>query len=427
MNLLALTLAYLRSQPLGTFLTLLLLSLGTGMIVVLLLFQDQLERRLTRDLQGIDLVVGAKGSPLQLILSAVYHLDVPTGNVTLDEAEQVMNNPMVAAAIPLALGDALAGFRIVGSTHAYPEHYGAGLADGRLWAEAHEEEEGHEHGDSGHEGEGEGELEAVLGAQVAARTGLGVGDRFVGAHGIGGGGPAHEEHPYTVVGVLEPTGTVIDRLVLTGVESVWAVHEHAAPGAGAAPLPMHGGPIPEPGEQITALLVKYRTPLAAVTLPRAINMGTPMQAASPALEVARLFQLLGVGVNAFRAFALLLIVTAAVSVFASLYNALKERQYDLAIMRTVGATRRTVFLQLLLEGLLLGVGGTLLGLALGHLAAEGLAVWLRAEHLIPFTGGAFVVEELWLLALAVAVGAAAALIPAVRAYRLDIAAVLARG
>ena len=424
MNLLALTLAYLRSQPLGTFLTLLLLSLGTGTIAVLLLFQDQLERRLTRDLQGIDLVVGAKGSPLQLILSAVYHLDVPTGNVTLDEAEQVMNNPMVAAAIPLALGDALAGFRIVGSTHAYPEHYGATLADGRLWAEAHEEEEGHEHGDGGHGGEGE--LEAVLGAQVAARTGLGVGDRFVGAHGIGGGGPAHEEHPYTVVGVLEPTGTVIDRLVLTGVESVWAVHEHAAPGAGAAP-PMPGATMPAPEDQITALLVTYRTPLAAVTLPRAINMGTPMQAASPALEVARLFQLLGVGVNAFRAFALLLIATAAVSVFASLYNALKERQYDLAIMRTVGATRRTVFLQLLLEGLLLGVGGTLLGLALGHLAAEGLAVWLRAEHQIPFTGGAFVVEELWLLALAVAVGAAAALIPAVRAYRLDIAAVLARG
>jgi putative ABC transport system permease protein len=414
MNVFTLTLAYLRNQPVTTFLTLLLLSLGVGTIVVLLLFQAQLEDRLTRDLRGIDLVVGAKGSPLQLILSAVYHVDVPTGNITLDQAREVVDNPMVAAAIPLALGDSVAGFRIVGSTHAYPEHYGATLAEGRLWEDGH-------HGEH-HGGEHEGGLEAVLGAQVAARTGWRVGDGFIGVHGVGGGGAAHADHPYTVVGILQPTGTVIDRLVLTSVESVWEVHDHAA-GAGA----VFGVSMPDPDEQITALLVTYRTPLAAVTLPRLINMQTPMQAASPALEVARLFQLLGVGVTAFRAFALLLIATAAVSVFASLYNALKERQYDLAIMRTVGATRRVVFLQLLLEGLLLSVGGTLLGLALGQLAAEALGVWLRAEHQIPFTGAVFVVEELWLLALSVAVGVLAAAIPAVRAYRLDIAAVLARG
>jgi putative ABC transport system permease protein len=168
MSLLGLSLAYIRARAQNAALNLALLALGVGTIVLLLLFSAQLEERLTRDARGFDLVIGGKGSPLQLILSSIYHVDFPTGNIPLAEAEQWTAHPLVAEAIPLALGDSLAGFRIVGTEHGYAEHYSAELAEGRLWKEP---------------------FEATLGAVVAAQTGLAVGDSFVGSHGLAPGGP----------------------------------------------------------------------------------------------------------------------------------------------------------------------------------------------------------------------------------------------
>ena len=393
MSALTLALAYLRQQALGTVLTLLLLTLGVGSIVAVLLIGEELERRLTRDLAGIDLVVGAKGSPLQLILSSVYHLDVPTGNIARAEADKIARHPLVKAAIPLALGDSAGGFRIVGTTPAYVAHYGGALANGRLW---------------------EDEMEAVLGADAAERLGVALGGEFTGSHGLAGGGHGHEEHPYRVVGLLARTGTVLDRLVLTSLESVWHVHERPAGQAQAS-------------EEVTALLLQYRSPLAAVQLPRLINQQTALQAASPAVESARLFNLLGFGLAIFRGFALLLIATAALGMFLALYNALKERQYDLAVMRALGASRGRIFSLVLLEGLLLASAGAVLGLLAGHLGAEALAAWLRRSQQLPVTGGLVLWRELLPAALALGAGALAALPPAFRAYRLDIAQVLARG
>jgi putative ABC transport system permease protein len=254
----------------------------------------------------------------------------------------------------------------------------------------------------------------VLGADAAARLGLGLGGAFVGSHGLAGAGHAHAEHPYKVVGLLARSGTVLDRLVLTSLESVWEVHPRPAGQA-------------QSSEEITALLLQYRSPLAAVQLPRLVNQQTALQAASPAVESARLFNLLGFGLAIFRGFALLLIATAALGMFLALYNALKERQYDLAVMRALGASRAKVFALVLLEGLLLSAAGAALGLLAGHLAAEALAVWLRSAQQLPMEAGLFLWRELLPLALALAAGALAALPPALRAYRLDIAQVLARG
>ncbi len=152
-------------------------------------------------------MVGAKGSPLQLILSTVFHADVPTGNIDLAQAQAIARNPMIASAIPLALGDSYRGHRIVGTETSYLDLYGAKLAQGALFAD---------------------EMEAVVGAEVARRHGLAVGASLTGAHGLAAAGPAHEAHPYRVVGILAPSGTVVDRLVLTSVESVWHVHEEHA-------------------------------------------------------------------------------------------------------------------------------------------------------------------------------------------------------
>ena len=391
MNLPGISLAYLRAKPLATALNLVLLALGIATITVLMLATQQIEERMGRDARGIDMVAGAKGSPMQLVLAAVFHLDAPAGNIPLADAMELARHRLVKRAIPMALGDSYRSFRIVGTNHDYVALYGARLAQGSLWTKP---------------------MEAVLGAQAAHATGMRVGAKFAGAHGLGEGGEEHEEEPYRVVGVLAPTGTVIDRIVLTSVESVWEVHEHGKPA---------GGP-----RELTALLVQYASPLAAATLPRAVNAGT-LQAASPAYESARLFRMLGVGVEVLRAFGVVLVLAAGLSVFIALTNALEERRYDLAVMRMLGASRAKLMGLLLLEALTLSAAGALLGLALGHVLMELLGAALRAAQQVPVTGWTWAAGELWLVALALGVGALAALLPAWRASRAEVAPVLAEG
>jgi putative ABC transport system permease protein len=400
-NLATLSASYLRARPLQTALSLVLLALGVGTIVAALLVVSQLEERMGRDARGIDLVVGAKGSPMQLILSGIYHLDAPTGNIPLSASQSIAKNRMVKRAIPLALGDSWKGFRIVGAPREYAEHYGARLRAGNYYEKS---------------------MEAVLGSEVAARTGAAVGARFTGAHGVGGDGDEHANAPYEVVGVLEKTGSVIDRLVLTGIESVWHVHESAHEPPGAADKKAA-----EEDREVTVLLIQYASPLAVATLPRAINAKSELQAASPAFETARLFRIVGAGVEALRAFAAVLILAAGLSVFIALYTALEERRYDLAVMRTLGASPGRLFGLLLFEGLLLSSLGALLGFILGHVFATGLGAWLEAAQQPAVTGWAFKSEEIWVLAVALAVGGLAGLIPAWRAYRTDVSRTLAQG
>ena len=180
-NLWGLSFRYLWSRPLAAALNLLLLTLGLGSMTFMLLVSTQIDHAFERDLAGIDAVVGAKGSPMQLILSGVFHIDVPPGNVPLAEVQALAQNPQVAQVIPLSLGDSFRSFRIVGTTSDYVQHYQAQFAQGALWAQP---------------------MQVVLGAQVAQATGLVLGSRFIGTHGLGEGGHAHGDNPYTVTGVL---------------------------------------------------------------------------------------------------------------------------------------------------------------------------------------------------------------------------------
>ncbi len=407
MKLARLALAYLASRPLLTALHVAMLALGVATLVFLLLVSHQAEERLSSDAKPVDLVIGAKGSPLQLILSAVFHADVPTGNIPLEAANAVARNPMVASATPLALGDSFRGHRIVGTDASYPALYGAKLAKGALF---------------------EDEMQAVLGAQVARRHGLEVGAKFAGSHGLAQSGPAHADTPYTVVGILEPTGSVIDRLVLTSVESVWHVHEHH--GADAADKPGAGAPHAPAADdgkrEITALLLRYRTPLAAAMLPRMVNAQTAMQAASPAYESAKLLDLVGVGVDTLQWFALVLMASAALSVFVALTSALQERRYDLALLRTLGARPATLAALTLAEGVTLLIAGVILGLALGHGATHVLGLWLAQSGSWPLTGLAWVPGEASVVAAVFGVGAVTCLVPAVQAYLSDPASLLAK-
>lgn len=402
MSAIGLAWAYLASRPLLTLLHVAMLALGVGTMVLLILFTAQTEERLARDAKPVDLVVGAKGSPLQLILSSVLHVDVPTGNIPHDEAKKVAADPMVATAIPLALGDSYRGFRIVGTGPSYLELYQARLAAGRMFAAP---------------------MEAVLGAEAARRTGLAPDAKFVGSHGLAeSGGTAHEATPYRVVGILAPTATVIDRLVLTPLESVWEVHEEHGEDKKEGEHVDHS----QHEHDITALLIRYRTPLAAATLPRRINATTVMQAASPAYESARLMNMIGVGVDALRVFAVLLMVIAAVSVFVALMSALQERRYDLALLRTLGARPAMLFALLAAEGVTLVVAGVILGLVLGHAATEALGGWIARSNPWSITGFAWEPAEAGVVLVVLLAGVATSLLPAIQAYRRDPAILLKR-
>lgn len=400
-NAFTLALKSLRHKPLSTSINLLLMAVGIAMMTFVLSASRQIEDNALRDARGIDLVVGAKGSPLQLILSSVYHIDVPTGNIPLAAQAQLSQNRMVKKVIPLALGDSYDGFRIVGTTPDYIAHYGGTLASGKMF---------------------DAPLQAVFGAHAATRTGARLDATFTGSHGLARGGDGHADAPFTIVGILKPTGTVLDRLVLTSVESVWRVHEIA-----------HGIDVEDEEEkaamdeerELTALLVQYASPLAAITLPRVVNSQAELQAAQPAFESAKLFRMLGVGVDVLRGIAAIMLLSAALSMFAALYNALEERKTDLAILRTLGAPPAKLLLLLLVEGLLLALAGAAFGWLAGHAALEVLGRIVASDQNLALSGFVVAPEEAWLALVALGVGFAAALLPALRAYRTDIAATLA--
>lgn len=404
-------------KKLSLAMSLLLLALGTGIISMLLLIEKSISSKLDADLRGTELVVGAKGSPLQLVLSAIYHTDAPTGNISLAEVEKLGRNPMVEWWIPLSYGDTYRGSRIVGTTPRYLQLYHAQLASGRVFAQP---------------------MEVVAGAAIASRAGLQPGSSFTGTHGEGG--EEHKEHPYKVVGVLQPTGTVLDGLLLTPTETVWAVHHHEeeeeaadstnAAGSHAAHdhearhTPEADHDHDEEPVQITAALFKFRSPMALMTMPRLVNAQTNMQAANPVVEVRRLMTLLSVGADTLKAIGGGIMLVSALSIFIALYLRLQERRYEMALLRSMGCPRSGLLWLVLGEGLLIALAGTALGLALSRLGLwllQGQSASGFQLRLLP----QWLPAEWWLVLLTVGLGTLAALLPAIKAFGLNISKTLA--
>ncbi len=491
-----LTLAYKRlvSRPGSSILSVLLFGIGVSIISLIVLADRQVQQSIERNLAGIDLVVGAKGSPLQLILSSVLHADYPTGNISMQQAQRIAEHPLVKKSVPLALGDSYKGFRIVGAPVDYPRLYEASVEEGEWYEHA---------------------MQAVLGYNVARRTGLNVGDTFYGVHGFQDVGHAHDDHIYTVTGILQPGAGVVDNLILTPVESVWKVHEehdhrehypekevqhsheknrgyggahenhnressththdehhmhnantdaHAAyEQAGALPLdessfeenieqrisalpgddPLvkihekvrdgkdisreqmeayqafmeEGRREVEDDREITALLLVYRSAAANIQIPRMINETTHMQAASPALEMNRLFSLLSFGIEVLRWLAWIIIVISGMNIFVHLWNTLRQGMHEIALLRVLGAGRLKVFFLLTGQGAMLAIAGWLLGILLSR------GVWLLLPSLYFMPGMGLIAiqwQEIMLLVYAFFTGLLASVIPAVRAYKTDV-------
>ncbi len=415
MNLLKISWSNLKDKPLTSFLSILLMALGIAIISLLLLAGKQLEEKFTRNVAGIDMVVGAKGSPLQLILASIYQIDAPTGNISLEEANRLTRNPLVKSAIPLSMGDSYQGYRIVGTNEKYLQHFEAEYEAGKVFS---------------------GAMEMVVGSKVAKNLELKVGDTFASQHGYDKEGDVHEEKKFKVVGILKNTNSVLDQLMVTPLESVWAVHdshheEEAGKGANALKLLEEETSMDEEhhheeeAKEITSMLIKFRNPAMGMMMARSINQNTTLQTASPAIEINRLFALMGFGIDTLKIIALVIIIVSGLSVFVSLYNSLKERKYEMALMLSMGASRTKLFFLLLLEGLIISTIGFVFGVALSR-----LGLWLMSKNVeqnfhYDFNVLSLLTEEFWLFLGALFIGLLAAAIPSLGIYKIDISRTLA--
>ena len=403
-------------KPLNTLLSIILLTSSVAIITTLILVEKQFEEQFSSNIEDVDLVLGAQGSPLQLILSSVYQVDAPTGNINFDSAKVWMQNPFVEKAIPLAFGDNYRGYKILGTTTDYLEKYKATLAEGKLF---------------------EKNFEVVIGSEIAQKLNFKIGDEFFGSHGDAEEGEVHDEFAYKIVGIAKPTGKVVDNLILCTIPSVWQMHH------GHDENPAHGEEghvhvdgeehqheadltLDEPNMEITAVLLKLRNQMAKLTWQRIVPQNTKMQAVSPAFEVNRLFGLFGIGISALQYLAYGIMLISGISIFIALYNTLKERKNEFALMRVNGAKRVQLLKVVMIESVLLCAVGFIFGTVLGRVAISLLSKSSEADFKMSFNPYEFLWEkEGTLFLLTIFVGFIAALIPAIKAYNLNISKTLA--
>lgn len=398
----------LLHKPLYAVLCWLLLACSTAVLLLLITLSRQAQEQLEKQIDGVDMVLGAKGSPLQLILSSVYNIDAPTGNIYLQDAQRFMQHPLVESTIPVSLGDSYMGYRIIGTTDAYLKKYNLQPASGKVFSNA---------------------MEVVIGATVAQRSQLKIGSKFAGTHGLGEKGHVHEEHSYVVTGILPATGLSADQLILTPLQSVWEIHEkpHEEHEAQEKPHEEHEAQEkPHEKLQITAVLIKFKSPLAQLQMPRMVNENTNMQAAVPAIEINRLQSLMGSGTAVLRILGWLLAALATCSIFVMLVQGTYERRYELALLRSMGFGRGKLLGLVLAEAAILGIAGIIGGFLLSRLSGWFLQQEIFSHYHLNFSGAWKITPADMITAVAIlAACLLAALFPAIRAFRLNISKTLA--
>ncbi|MDO6519396.1 ABC transporter permease [Zobellia uliginosa] len=361
MNNWKISLKNLLHKPLYAFLSVFSLSISIGLLLGIQQLDTSIQNQFENGLGSIEMVVGAKGSPLQLVLSSVLHIDKPTGNIAYSEVAKIKKNPLIKEAVPISYGDNYKGYRIVGSTQGFAKMYGAELLEGRAV---------------------ENSMEAAIGNDVAQQLGLKLGDTFLSSHGLTENAIEEHSEAFTVVGIYKPAYKVIDRLIITELASIWDVHNHGDPDEEAHDE--HGEhdadeEHEEEGEhkehdnhnehdlhdkdnkEITSILVSFRNPMGLMTMPRTINTNTDMQAALPKYELERLFRFTGVGVKAISWIAYIILLISCITIFIGLYKMVRERAFDLALMRTYGASNFQLFRIIGFEGILMVLASLFFG------------------------------------------------------------------
>ena len=410
MNIFKLSLKNIFNKPLSSTISLALLILGIGIISLLLQLNTLIKDQMDNNLKGIDMVVGAKGSPLQLILSSVYHIDSPTGNISLEEAEKISKNRMVGSSIKLLYGDNFKGYRIVGAEKKFIELYNGKIKKGKNLSKP---------------------FEVLVGSKVYSKLKIDIGDDLISSHGLRETGESHDDQSFQVVGLLEPSNSVIDQLIITLPQSVWDVHgnhdheeEHEHDHEEEHEHD-HNEEHQHDDREITAMLIKFKSPMNIIQFPRQINETTNLQAAVPSYEISRLFKLFGFGIETLSYLAYLIIIVSGFSLFINLFNSMRERKYEMALIRTLGASRLQLSTMIIFESIILTISGFILGLLFSRFGV--MFVSSLMEDSINYNLSSFKIlnEEYWLLLLSVIIGLMASLIPAVQVYKMNISKILA--
>jgi putative ABC transport system permease protein len=418
MNLMSLVRRSLRQHALSSFVTIVSVGLAAGLTMSVFAINAQTYDAFTGGKVGFDAVLGARGSQLQLVLNTVFHLETSPGNIPWSLYKEIAERPSVTLAIPYAVGDNYQGYRIVGTTSemftkfTYREGEGFVIkGGGRVFDET--------------------KKEAVLGNYVAEKLGLTVGSTFNPYHGLqfdtslGPDGKPRGQHrdQYTVVGVMEPTNGPSDRVLWIPIEGIYRMSGHILRGSGTIFRPTPDGAVPEEHREVSAVMLKLRNPQAGFLLGNEINnQGKVATLAWPIARVmAELFDRIGWVSRILTMVAYLIVVVAAGSILASIYNTMNERRREFAILRALGARRATVFSAIVLEASTITTLGALLGFLIygGILAAAFVIV--RAQTGVVLDAFKFD-HALWMTPVGmVLLGALAGLVPAFKAYRTDVA------
>lgn len=403
MNIFKLSIKNIFNKPLSSSISLALLVLGVGIISLLLQLNTLIKDQMDNNLRGIDMVVGAKGSPLQLILSSVYHIDSPTGNISLAEAETISNNRMVGSSIKILYGDNYKGFRIVGAEKKFIELYKGVIKEGKDW---------------------DNPYEVLVGSKVYEKLKINLGDELISSHGLRETGQSHDEGTFKVVGLLKPSNSVIDQLIITSPQSVWDIHEthdhneHENENE-------HEHEHEHDNREITAMLIKFKSPMNIIQFPRQINENTNLQAAVPSYEISRLFKLFGFGIETLSYLAYLIIIVSGFSLFINLFNSMRERKYEMALIRTLGASRFQLSTMIIFESLVLTISGFILGLLFSRFGVMFVSSLMEESINYNLNSLKILNEEYWLLGLSVLIGVVSSLIPAIQVYKMNISKILA--
>ncbi len=407
MNIFKLSIKNIISKPLNSILSLALLILGIGIISLLLQLNSLIKTQMDNNLKGIDMVVGAKGSPLQLILSAVYHIDSPTGNISVEDAEEIKNNRMVGSSIDLLYGDNYKGYRIVGTEDKFLDLYNAKIKDGKKW---------------------NAPFEVVVGAKIYSKLNINLDDELVSSHGLRETGESHVNQSFKVVGLLEPSNSVVDQLIITSPQSIWDLHDehdHDDEDHEEHHDEKDHDEHEHGDKEITAMLIKFKSPMNIIQFPRQINENTNLQAAVPSYEISRLFKLFGFGIETLTYLAYLIILVSGFSLFINLFNSMRERKYEMALIRTLGASRSQLSVMVIFESLILTISGFLLGLLVSRLGVMFVSSLMEESLNYSLSSLYILNEEFWLLGLSILIGLISSLIPAIQVYKMNISEILA--
>ncbi len=410
MNLMSLVRRSLRQHALSSFVTIVSVGLAAGLTMSVFAINAQTYDAFTGGKVGFDAVLGARGSQLQLVLNTVFHLETSPGNIPWSLYKEISEDPRVTLAIPYAVGDNYQGYRIVGTTQemftkfTYREGQGFVLEPGgRVFDES--------------------KKEAILGNYVAEKLGMTVGSTFTPYHGLQFSEREKHQDEYTVVAIMEPTNGPSDRVVWIPIEGIYRMSGHVLRGSGKPMRARPGEVIAEENLEVSAVMLKLRNPQAGFLLNGQINQqGKVATLAWPIARVmAELFDRIGWVSRILTMVAYLIVVVAAGSILASIYNTMNERRREFAILRALGARRSTVFSAIVLEASTITTIGALLGfLVYGAILAAAFVI-VRAQTGVVLDAFRFD-HALWMTPVGmILLGALAGLVPAFKAYRTDVA------